>query len=66
MSWLAPSANNDTPVVWRGMMVMKAVQQVSAPLSVGLSRSLTHIAAFRRGLDDNDIGWARRPGRSGR
>lgn len=24
----APSANNDNPVVWRGLMVMKAVQQV--------------------------------------
>jgi hypothetical protein len=24
----APSANNDSPVVWRGLMVMKAVQQV--------------------------------------
>ena len=34
--WLIPAPNpkNDLPVVWRGMMVMKAVQQVSnsAPL----------------------------------
>ena len=28
-SFLAPSAENDAPVAWRGMMVMKAVQQVN-------------------------------------
>lgn len=28
----APSANNDSPVVWRGLMVMKAVQQASPRL----------------------------------
>ena len=25
---LPPSANNDAPIVWRGLMVMKAVQQL--------------------------------------
>jgi hypothetical protein len=34
-SYTAPSANNDSPVVWRGLMVMKAVQQAS-PRSIQL------------------------------
>lgn len=28
MKMLAPNPENDPPVVWRGMMVMKAVQQL--------------------------------------
>lgn len=28
MKMLAPNPENDSPVVWRGMMVMKAVQQL--------------------------------------
>lgn len=41
---VAPNPENDTPVVWRGMMVMKAVQQVCMTHDTDEEDSLTGIS----------------------